>query len=199
MNITKNLSVPFLPILLSGLAAFIIPTGLDAAVFAKYDGIDGESAVDPSHDQWIDVLSIDWGMHRPGASSRRRGSVVVEDLRLTIDYDKASPKIAEKCLRGEVIPKLEIDLTATYGESRAVYLRYELKNVQITSYQINASGNDEAGPPTVVVGNNFEEIKVTYTEYDSEGSSKGNTEYQWRVEEGAEGARIEDVEVAEES
>ena len=180
--------------------ATAIPTALDAAVFAKYDGVDGESTTDPAgHDQWIDVLSIDWGMHRPGGgTTARRGGVVVRDLQLTIAYDKASPKVAEKCLLGAVIPKLEIDFTATYGESRVTYLKYELKNVMITSFQVNASGNDEAGPPTVVVGNNFEELKVTYTEYDNSGGSQGDTEYEWRVEENVAGALREEGDPAEE-
>ena len=138
------------------------------AVFAKYDGFDGESK-DSNHDKWIDVLSIDWGIHKPGAGatgqSRRRGAAVVEDLQLTIK-------------------KLELECTATYGGARATYLKYELKNVMVTSYQTNASGNDEAGPPTVVVGNNFEEIKVTYTEYDDTGSSAGNVETEFKVEKG---------------
>ena len=85
---------------------------------------------------------------------------------------------------GEVVPKLEIELTSTYGGARATYLKYELTNVMITSYQISTSGNDEAGPPTVVVGNNFEEIKVTYTEMDDSGSSKGNVETAHKVGKG---------------
>lgn len=160
----------------------------DAAAFAKYDGIDGE-ATDPNHDKWIDVLSIDWGAHKPGGGatgqSRRRGAAVAEDMRITIEYEKAAPKLLEKLNRGEVIPKLEIELTATYGGARATYLKYELKNVQVTSYDVNASGNDEAGPPTVVISNNFEELKVTYTEFDNEGSSRGNVETTWKVEKGA--------------
>jgi len=159
-----------------------------AAIFAKYDGIDGE-AKDSNHDKWIDVLSIDWGMHRPtetGATgaTRRRGDVIVEDLMLTVEYEKSSPKLQEKCLMGEIIPKLEIEQTSTYGGARVTYLKYELKNVMITSVSLNASGNDEAGPPTVVVGCNFEEVKVTYTEFDDTGSNKGNVEYNWKVEKG---------------
>ncbi|WP_462270049.1 Hcp family type VI secretion system effector [Desulfobacter sp.] len=156
-------------------------------VFAKYDGFDGESK-DENHKNWIDVLSIDWGIHKPGGGatgqSRRRGGAVVEDLTLTIEYEKAAPKLQEKCLKGEIIPLLEIEQTATYGGARATYLRYELKNVMVTSFQVNASGNDEAGPPTVVASNNFEEIKVTYTEYDDTGSSKGNVETEYHVEKG---------------
>ncbi len=157
------------------------------AAFAKYDGIDGESK-DADHDKWIDVLSIDWGVHKPGGGmtgqSRRRGAAVVEDLVLTTEFEKSSPKLQEKCLKGEVIPKLEIELTSTYGGARATYLRYELKNVMITSYKMTASGNDEAGPPTEEYGVNFEEIKVTYTEYDGSGSSLGNVEMEYKVEEG---------------
>lgn len=157
------------------------------AAFVKYDGIDGESK-DTNHDAWIDVLNVDWGIHKPGGGatgqSRRRGAAVVEDLTLTMEYEKSSPKLQEKCLKGEVIPKLELEMTATYGGSRATYLKYELTNVMITSFQTNASGNDEAGPPTVVVGNNFEEIKVTYTEYDDTGSSQGNVETEFKVEKG---------------
>ena len=155
------------------------------AVFAKYDGVDGESK-DSNHDKWIDVLSVDWGVHKPGGGatgqSRRRGAAVVEDMTLTIEYEKAAPKLQEKCLKGGIIPKLEVECTATYGGARETYLKYELKNVMVTAVQVNASGNDEAGPPTVVMQNNFEEIKVTYTEFDDEGSSKGNVETEFKVE-----------------
>jgi type VI secretion system secreted protein Hcp len=156
------------------------------AVFAKYDGVDGEST-DANHDKWIDVLSVDWGSHKPGGGatgqSRRRGAVVVEDMSLTMEYEKSTPGLLEKLNMGEVIPKLEIEQTANYGGSRATYLKYELKNVQITSFQVNASGNDES-PPTVTLANNFEEYKVTYTEYDSEGNKKGNAETTWKIEKG---------------
>ncbi|MGY5144749.1 MAG: Hcp family type VI secretion system effector [Candidatus Nitrosopumilus sp. bin_32a] len=153
------------------------------AVFAKYDGIDGESK-DANHDKWIDVLSVDWGMHKQKAKKNRAATNVIEDMTLTIEYEKASPKILEAAFQGKVIPKLEIEQTSTYGGARATYLKYELTNVLVTSFQTNASGNDEAGPPTVVIGNNFEEIKVTYTEFDDTGSSKGNVETTWKVEKG---------------
>ena len=151
------------------------------AAFVKYAGIDGEST-DASHDKWIDVLSVDFGVTRAATGG---SAPVVQHMVITMEYDKASPKILEKALNGEVIPKLEIELTATTGGSRATYLKYELVNVLVTSYQTNASGDDLAGLPTVVVGNNFEEIKVTYTEFDSEGNSKGDTETSYRVKRGS--------------
>ena len=155
------------------------------AAYMKYDGIDGESQ-EANHAKWIDVLSFDWGIHRRESGqtgqSRRRGAAVVEDLTLTIAYEKAAPKLQEMCLKGEVIPKLEIEFSALLGRARATYLKYELKNVMITSFQTSASGTAESGRPTVVLGNNFEEVKVTYTEHDREGKSKGNVETEFRVE-----------------
>jgi type VI secretion system secreted protein Hcp len=159
--------------------------GLGGNIFVRYDGVDGESQ-DKDHDKWIDGLAMEWGASQAGAGasgqSRRRGDAVIDDLVLTFNYDKATPKLAEALLKGKVFPKLEIEFTADFGQQET-YLRYELTNVFLTSY--NVSGAADEGPPTVVVANNFEEIKVTYTEYDSEGNSQGNVEYSWKVEKGA--------------
>ena len=98
-------------------------------------------------------------------------------------FDKASPLLQEKSLLGEIIPKLEIEQTNSTGRSRATYLQYKLTNVQVTSFQINTSSEGQGGGrPIVTLTNAFEEIKVTYTEFDNEGSSQGNTEYTWIVE-----------------
>ncbi len=156
------------------------------AWFAKYDGFDGESQ-DQSHDKWIDVLAIDWGVQATGAgasgSSRRRGAPAVDDFVISFQYEKSAPKILEACLTGKVIPKLEIELTTAFSDAgQSTYLRYEMKNVTCRAYDVG--GTATAGRPIVVVGNNFEEIKVTYTEYDDTGSSKGNVETEWKVEKG---------------
>ncbi len=142
------------------------------AGFAKFDGIDGE-ATDAQHAAWVNFATLDWGVALPGGStgqSRRRRSVVVDDLVLGIEYEKAAPKLLERCLRGQVIPKLEIELTATIGGARETYLGYVMKNVLVTSYRVHASGDDESSRPTVTVSVSFEEIKVTYTEMDASGA-----------------------------
>ncbi len=157
-----------------------------AAAFAKFDGIDGESQ-DANHDKWIDVLSISEGISRPGGGatgqSRRRGAAEFEDLVIVHELDKASVKLREKLAQGEVIPKLDIELTANYGGARATYFKYELKNVMITSIQLDVSGSDSV-PAIERIAVDFEEIKWTYTEYDSEGNKGGNVEATWKVEKG---------------
>ena len=148
-----------------------------SAAYIKFDGIDGE-ALDNDHQGWSDILSIGQAVHQPngGATgqSRRRGSVIVEDMRLEMSIDSASPILFNAARMGRVIPKVEVELCQ--GESTSVcnpdrlptqhcYYKYELANVLVTSYQVNASGQDSeaGGRGTTALSLNFEEIKQEYT------------------------------------
>ena len=156
------------------------------AGYIKFDGVDGE-AQDKDHKAWSDLVSFSQGVSQPGGGStgptRRRGDAILDDVVCVKELDKASPKLAESVCKGKVYPKVEIHLTAsTTAAGRVTYYAYELKNVMVTSYNISGSGQAE-DVPTEEFSLNFEEIKVTYTECDSKGESKGNVEYTWKVEE----------------
>ncbi len=156
------------------------------AGFIKFDGVDGE-AQDKDHKGWSDIAQFSQVIHKPGTGTgptRRRGDVVLEDMLVSKEIDKASPKLAEAVCNGKVFPKVEIHCTASYTDAgRVTYYAYELKNVQVVNYSI--SGHIQADSvPMEDVTLNFEEIKVTYTETDSAGKKKGNVEYTWKVEEG---------------
>jgi len=156
------------------------------AAYIKFDGVDGE-AQDKDHKQWSDIVSFTQAVHKPMGGStgptRRRGDVVLEDIGVVKELDKASPKIAEAVCKGKVFDKVEIHVTASYTDSgRITYYAYELKKVLVTSYNIGGSGQAEE-VPTEEMSLNFEEIKVTYTECDAAGKKKGNVEYSWKVEE----------------
>lgn len=159
------------------------------AGFIKFDGVDGEST-DKGHEKWSNMFSFSQSIVKAGAgtgTTRRRGDVVLDDIMVIKQLDKSSPKLAEAVCKGKVFPKVEIDVTASYtDDAKVTFYRYELKNVQISSYQIGGDtslGGDGSGP-TENLSLNFEEIKVTYTECDSAGKKKGNAEYTWKVEEG---------------
>lgn len=157
------------------------------AGYIKFDGVDGE-AQDKDHKNWSDILSFSQGMTKPGGgatgATRRRGDVILDDIQVSKELDKASPKIAEGVCKGKVYPKVEIHLTASYTDAgRQTYYAYLLTNAQVLSYTIGGSGQSE-DVATEDISMNFEEIKVTYTECDSKGKKKGNVEYTWKVEEG---------------
>lgn len=155
-----------------GLVVFLggIVDTAQGAVFAKYDGIDGESR-DDKHDKWIDVLSIDWGAHKPGGGMT--GQSRLSDVVLVKELDKSSTKLAEAaCSRAE-IPAVSIEIITEIdvpgGEPETRYLKYELKNVLVTSYQIGGT-SDDGSIPVEEVAHNFEEIKVTYRRTDASGN-----------------------------
>jgi len=161
-----------------------------AAVFMKLGDIEGESSsTDNAHKEWIVIESLSTSMNvspthtSTGAgASRRRGDAIVEEISLTKFVDKASPKLAEAVCKGTVIPKVEIYVTASYtDEGREPYYMYELTNVMVTSYSVNAGGSGDQ--PVEDFKLNFGEIKVSY---DQEGLKHkgGNVETTWKVEEG---------------
>ena len=166
-------------LLASGL--LFLTASVEAAIFVKFDGIDGESR-DANHMNWSDLLSVSESLALTTDSTRTRGTARYQDIVINKELDKASVRLRENLAKGSIIPRVEIEVTATFADAgRVTFFKYELKNVLITSFQMNASGNDEAGPPTENVSLNFEEIKVTYTEYDDKGNSKGNVEFSWKV------------------
>lgn len=160
------------------------------AAFIKFDGVDGE-CVDKDHKGWSDLTSVSQMIHKPGAGAtgqtRNRGDVIVEDLQCTKELDKASPKLGESICNGKIFPKVEIHLTASVTDGgRVTYLAYELKDVMVSSYSLSAHGQSDS-VPSEAFSLNFHEIKVTYTEVDSKGSSKGKIPYGWKVAEGQKG------------
>ena len=182
-----------------------------SSAYIKFDGVDGE-AVSIGHEGWSEIVSFNQQITKPGSGSidisRRRGDVVLEDIIIVKQVDKASLKFAEAICKGTVFPKVEIHLTGPSEGStcEGTFYAYELKNVMITNYRVTGSNPlahaliapapdsilPYSGPfivqavdaPMEEISLNFEEIKVTYTECDSTGKAKGNIEYSWKVEEG---------------
>ncbi len=159
-----------------------------SSMYIQISGIDGEST-DEDHEDWIEVLAFSVGMSQPGGEAtgptRRRGDVTIEDIVVVKELDKASPKLMEKCANGEVIPSLVLEVCHEAEGPSVTYYKYELKNVMVTSF--NGEGSTYDALPMETVTLNFEEIKITYTETDSEGKSKGNVEFTWKVEEAETG------------
>ena len=157
------------------------------ALFIKFDGIDGESK-DKDHKGWTDLNSFSWGVSKAGegatGQTRRRGIATVHDINCSKEYDKSSPKLSEAVLTGKVFPKVEIHNTATFGDARAAFMKFELKNVAVTHCDMSAAGQGDA-VPSESFSLNFDELKQTYVEYDNKGSKKGNVEMTWKVEEGS--------------
>ena len=160
------------------------PTETTAASgFLKIGDIKGEST-DNAHKDWIIIESFSQGQSRSdGVGPRGSGHVIFTDITIAKELDKSSPKIAEAVANGKHFSQVDLELTRSTDSGRVTYYAYELTNVLVTSYSISGSGQSE-DVPVENFSLNFEEIKVTYTEYDKDGKKKGDVEYTWKVEEG---------------
>jgi type VI secretion system secreted protein Hcp len=152
-------------------------------IFAEFTGITGE-ADQKDHEGWIEIDSFSYAMGTPGSGTgavRRRGDVVIEDMVLVKGVDKTTPKLMEAAAKGTVITTVTIEAGQEYDGDLQIFYRYELENVMVTSYQSTVGATEV---PTDTLTLNFEEITVTYTEYDDMGKSKGNVEWSYKIELG---------------
>jgi uncharacterized protein len=152
----------------------------EPGIYLELGDIAGECS-DLNHDGWIVVDSMFFGVHEPegGATgqSRRRGSVITEDLELVKELDKSSPKIADAVCKGKVFDSVTIEVISGTANPRLV-VKYELKNVVLKSYWHYADMDEDVSTEDVFTMQ-FESITMTYTEYDYQGNPKGDTEWMY--------------------
>jgi len=162
----------------SARAALAAPTVDNPRINMQVDGLNGESTV-PGYEGWIDLLSVKWGATQSTDGGRAR-IIELDELVVAMKFERAAIKLTESVLIGRIAPKVEIHLTKTINGQRLPYLTYELTNVRIVGFDTSA-----AKRPKDVYRLVFEEIKATYTEYDSNGQPQGNSVYEYEVEPAA--------------
>jgi type VI secretion system secreted protein Hcp len=171
------------------LATGLGPAPVASRAYVLIAGIPGE-ARDEAHEGEIDILSWSWGMSQSGVGTSESsssptggttdptaGAVAVEgdtatvsDFTVTKYLDKASPKLYQALSTGEEIAEIRLTVQAQ-GAKKTEYLVITMTKVLVTS--ANSGGGGDGDRPTESVSLNFEKIKVTYTELDSEGGPVG--------------------------
>lgn len=159
---------------------------LTAQGYIKFDGIDGEAS-EPMHKGWSDIAFFSVDMNNAvsatsAAGGRATGKTSFGDLMITKNIDKSSPKLMEFLVTGKYIPKVDLHLVKKGRDGKSnVYLRYELKNVLITSYQVSGDAADSNNPAIENVSLSYTGINVFYVEMDGLGNTKGEHPFKWDV------------------
>jgi type VI secretion system secreted protein Hcp len=122
-------------------------------------GLVGE-ATDSKHPQWVLIQTMSAPIHRSipeGAKDqqRARGETTLGDIVVVRELDNSSTKLQEACADGTFFGTAFVEFCSTIGGSQEWYLRYELENVIITSYNVHCH---ESGQPVPT-----EEITLAYT------------------------------------
>ncbi|MEN6337672.1 MAG: type VI secretion system tube protein Hcp [Phycisphaerales bacterium] len=153
------------------------PAADQTVLFIGFDGIQGEST-DKDHAGWSVALSFTQALTVPDTSGpASAGRAIVKDFVVTKVLDKASPKLAQYASQGTHLKAARIHVTRSTGAGNKTFYAYDLMDVLVTSYRLT----DTTGSfPVEELSLSFNEIRATYTEFDSAGAPKGTTTYSYR-------------------
>jgi type VI secretion system secreted protein Hcp len=145
-----------------------IPAESSAAVFVKFDGLDGESQ-DADHKDWVDVLSWSWGL-----SKDSRGKVCVQDLSLVKYLDSSTPDLIQSMPADTTFRTADLEVWQGRERGRLV-LRMLLNGVSVSSVSTGGSGGEDRLTENISL--NFSELEGTYTVLRDDGSPGEELEF----------------------
>lgn len=154
------------------------------AAYIKIGDIKGECKA-KNYEEWIDISSISHGASRPSNPGGKRdsGSVMVNNIVVTKEGDKSSPKLFEAVCDGTVFKEVEIHICASHGEGERVPVyMWKLTKARVADW--NLSGSGDSGNVHETLNLTYEKIDWTYDEIDKDGNSQGKVDSSWKVEEG---------------
>lgn len=159
----------------AALAAASLFTALEARAASDYlldiKGIEGESVM-KGFEKQIEILSWSWGVTNSSRSSGgggAAGKACPSDMSFAKNVDKATPPLIAGAVGGTVSPTAILIGLRPGGGGGApqTYIKYEMKNVVITSYQTGgASGGGVAADSFAL---RFSAATVTYYSQDAKG------------------------------
>jgi type VI secretion system secreted protein Hcp len=156
--------------------------------FMKISTIPGE-CTDDKHKEWIEILSFSHGVSQLASGSKSSGGAQssqraeIHDFSCVKALDKASPKIALACAKGDHIPEVLFHLNRATGE-KTKYMEYKFTDVMFTSYRPGGSSAGGESLPLEEISFTFAKIEWTYTEADHKtGKPKGDVKTWWSLDE----------------
>lgn len=120
-------------------------------IYMKYEGVKGD-VTDAGFEGSFEILSMSWGVSNPG------GNANLSDLNVMMSELQGTTRLMAACATGRISPRVRISFVST-GLPAREYMRYELENVLVSSYQV--SGSTGAGLPMESLSLNF--TKITYS------------------------------------
>ena len=139
--------------------------------FLTLAGVTGETT-DSAMKGATEIYSFSWGASNPvtiGSQSTGSGAgkVSLASLSVMKKLDSSSPSLLKNCCIGDHFATGNLQLRKA-GGAQAVYLKYDMTEVYIESYQVSgSSGGDDT--PTESVSLTFASIMMTYSQQNSKG------------------------------
>jgi len=157
-----------------------VASGPATAIYLKVVGIDGE-VTEKEHAGWSQALSFGQSLEMPQDrdTGRAAGRALPKNIVVTKLLDKAGPKLAQALSQNALQKKVFIDVTRSSPAGNRAFFAYELTNAAVISYEVSGATGPQ-GFPVEEISFSFEEVKVTYTEFDAKGGAKSPVTYSYR-------------------
>jgi type VI secretion system secreted protein Hcp len=140
-------------------------------MFLKIDGIDGESA-DDKHRGEIEIQSFSWGLTKPPpgvtATGATSGKVSVQDFHFVTGTGIQSPPLLVATATGKQFGKAALTVRKS-GAEQSDFLKMNLEQVVVSSYQTGGHDAGEAGP-TDQFSLNFARIRMSVAQQNADGT-----------------------------
>ena len=134
------------------------------ALFLKYGSVEGDVETS-GYEKWIDINSFQWGVGRGiaspvGSSADREASAPsVSEITISKNMDKATNKLLEESLGGEMNTEVQIAYATTGKDTVKEFIRYILTNTAVSGYSVSSGGDR----PSESLSLNFTKIEIKYT------------------------------------
>ena len=154
------------------------------AAFLKLTTVPGESTDDKYKDH-IEILSYSHALSQPSSGSvSTAGGRTAErcdhgDFSIVKALDKASPKLALACCKGETIKEATLFICRAGGDQRK-YMEYKMSDVIVSSVRPGGSSKGGETLPLEEVSFAYGKIEWTYTILDPKTNApKGDIKGYW--------------------
>ncbi|HET7773800.1 MAG TPA: type VI secretion system tube protein Hcp [Burkholderiaceae bacterium] len=149
--------------------------------FLKIEGIEGESP-DAKHGKEIQVLSWSWGVTNTGThgmgAGGGAGKAMVSDFNFAHEYDKASPNLFDKCVKGTHIKSAVLTARKAGGQQQE-FLVIKFFDLLVSSVSPGASGEI----PQESVSLNFTKYEIEYKPQKADGSLDAGVKAQYDIKQ----------------
>ena len=143
--------------------------------FLKIAPLVGERQ-DKDHKGWFDLLNFNLNVTQTGSMAFGGGGGTGQanfgDIPITVYVGKHSPEALLRCATGKHFDKAEI-ICRKAGDTPMDYLKIELEQVMITSYQMNPGYGDAL--PTESWNLDYAKISYSYQDQNEKGAPGGWT------------------------
>lgn len=154
-----------------------------AVAYVQIEGVPGEST-NSAHAEWIETSEFNHKLQQRGSQSAGVGAMVRDraagtPFKFWKKVDKASPVLMERCLAGEHLEKVTIDMVRVSNSNTETYMKVELEKAIITEVESTVNGSGDVGEWVSLLP---QKVKWVYTAH-KDGKPTGNTPGGWNYQE----------------